>query len=152
VTGPVTIVSEDNIPPLLLDELQRVADDVEDCLGVTELPPIVVRMDCSFATSGRNFAGVITDGVVVMYLCPDFAVQPISLIRGVLYHEMGHILQWIEKQQTGSVDQGDRDYEQDCDYKIEMTCGVHIYYDEDMVQRVGKKERHWRSKRPKGLE
>lgn len=152
MNGPVTIVSEHNVPPLLLDELQAIANDVEDCLGVVRMPPIVVRMDCSFATSGRNFAGVITDDIVIMYLCPDFADQPISRIRGVLYHEMGHILQWLEKKMTGRVDQGGRDYEQDCDYKIESTCGVKIYYDEDRVQRVGRRKPHWLKKRPRGLE
>lgn len=152
MSGSVTIVSAQSVPTLLLDELQRIADDVEDCLGVVQLPPIVVRMDCSFASSERNFAGVITDEVVIMYLCPDFANQPISRIRGVLYHEIGHILQWMEKRQNGVLDQGGLDFEQDCDFKVETTCGVHIYYDEDMVQRVGKKKRHWLTRRPKGVE
>jgi len=152
VTAPVTIVSGTQVPPLLLDELQAIANDVEDCLGVIRMPPIVIRMSCSFAKSPRNFAGVITGRVTIMYLCPDLADQPLSRIRGILYHEMGHILQWIEEQQTGRVDQGDRDFEQDCDHKIEMTCGVKIYYDQDMVQRVGKKKSDWLIKRPKGLE
>ena len=151
MSGPVTIVSEYSIPPLLRDELQRIANDVEDCLGVVKMPPIVVRMDCSFALSERNFAGVITDDIVVMYLCPDLVDQPISRIRGIFYHEMGHILQFLEEKMTGMVDQEDRDYEQDCDYKVESTCGVRIYYDEDHIQRVGEKQKNWLSKRPKGL-
>lgn len=151
MSGPVTIVSENEVPPVLMRELQAIANDVEDCLGVVRMPPIVVRMDCSFALSDRNFAGVITDDIVVMYLCPDLADQPLSRIRGIFYHEMGHILQFLEKKMTGNVNQDGRDYEQDCDHKVEMTCGIRIYYDEDRIQRVGKKEKHWLSRRPKGL-
>lgn len=149
--GSVTIVFDDATPPILRHELQTIADDVEDCLEVVKLPPMVVRMDCSFATSKRNFAGVIADDVVIMHLCPHLAKQPISRIRGILYHEMGHILQFIEKQLKGRNDLGDRDYEQDCDYKVEMTCGIKIYYDTDMVQRLGAKQSEWLTKRPKGL-
>jgi len=151
VSEPVTIVSAYSIPQLLLDELQHIANDVENCLDDDQIPPIVVRMDCSFALSNRNFAGVITDNIVVMYLCSDLAEQPLSRIRGIFYHEMGHVLQFLEERQNGHVDQGDRDYEQDCDYKIESACGVKIYYDEDRIQRVGKKKQNWHSKRPLGL-
>ena len=150
--GSVTIVFDEAAPRLLREELQSIADHVEDSLEVIKLPPIVVRTDCSFATSKRHFAGVITGNVVVMYVCPDLANQPISLIRGVLYHEMGHVLQFIEKQLKGKNEMGDRDYEQDCDYKVEMTCGIKIYYDKSMVQRVGKKKKTWLMKRPRGLE
>jgi hypothetical protein len=149
----VAIVSQDDVPEPLLPELQAIADDVEACLpeGV-HLPPLVVRMDCSFATSGRNFAGVVADDVTLMYLCPDLAEQPLSRIRGIFWHEMGHLLQWLEQQLHGHVEQRDRDYEQDCDHKIEALCGVTIYYDRDLVQRVGTPQRSWRRKRPKGLE
>lgn len=150
--GSVTVVFDEKTPPLLRRELQTIANEVEYCLGVVKIPPIVVRMDCDFATSKRHFAGVITDNVVVMHLCPDLADQPISRIRGIIYHEMGHILQFIESQLKGKVEQGNRDYEQDCDYKVEMVCGIKLYYDRDMVQRFGKKQDDWKSKRPKGLE
>lgn len=150
--GSVTIVFDETTPSFLRHELQAIADEVEDCLEVIKIPPIVVRMDCDFATSKRHFAGVITGNVVVMYICPDLVEQPISRIRGILYHEMGHILQFIEKQLKGKNEQGPRDYEQDCDYKVEMTCGIKLYYDGDMIQRFGKKQDSWIPKRPKGLE
>lgn len=148
----VAIISSTDVPTPLLPELQAIADHVADCLpdGV-HLPPIIVRMDCSFATSDRNFAGVIADDVTLMYLCPDLAEQPLSRIRGIFYHELGHLLQWLEKTLNGRVEQRDRDYEQDCDHKLETLCGVRIYYDEDMVQRVGKVRPGWSRKRPKGL-
>ena len=151
MSGSVTIVFDETTPPILRNELQTIADDVEDCLEVVKIPPIVVRMDCDFATSERHFAGVITDNVVIMYLCPDLATQPISRIRGILYHEMGHILQFIESQLKGKVEQEDRDYEQDCDYKVCITCGINIYYDQDMIQRVGEWDKQWLLSRPKGL-
>jgi hypothetical protein len=151
MSGSVTIVFDEDTPPLLRHELQSIANEVEDCLEVIKLPPIVVRMDCSFATSKRNFAGVITDNVVVMHLCPDLASQPISRIRGIFYHEMGHVLQFIEKQLRGTNLQDGRDYEQDCDYKVEIVCGIKIFYDSKMIQRVGKKQKGWIEKRPRGL-
>jgi len=153
VTDAVPIVSSDAVPAPLLGELQAIADEVESCLPEeVHLPAIVVRMDCSFASSGRNFAGVIADDVTIMYLCPDLADQPLSRIRGIFYHEMGHLLQWLEKQLTGRVEQHGRDYEQDCDHKLEALCGVTIYYDGDLVQRVGTPSPSWTRKRPKGLE
>lgn len=152
MSGSVTIVFDEATPQNLRHELQAIADEVETCLEVVKIPPIVVRMDCGFATSKRHFAGVITGDIIVMHLCPDLAEQPVTRIRGILYHEMGHILQFIEKQLRGRNEQGDRDYEQDCDYKVEMVCGIKIYYDQDKVQRVGKKESSWLAKRPKGLE
>lgn len=150
--GSVTIVFDPSTPSILRSELQSIADEVQDCIEVVKIPPIVVRMSCEFASSKRNFAGVIADNVVIMHLCPDLADQPISRIRGIFYHEMGHVLQFIEKQLKGKNELGDRDYEQDCDYKVEMTCGIKIYYDTDMVQRVGAKQKSWLTKRPKGLE
>lgn len=150
--GSVTIVFDPSTPSILRSELQSIADEVQDCIEVVKLPPIVVRMNCEFSRSKRNFAGVIADNVVIMHLCPDLVAQPVSRIRGIFYHEMGHVLQFIEKQLKGKNEMRDRDYEQDCDYKVEMTCGIKIYYDTDMIQRVGTKQESWLTKRPRGLE
>ena len=134
------------IPANLRKELQQIANKVEDGLGFP-LPPIVVRMDCSFAIKPRHFAA--QEGVSTIYLCPDLADQPITRIRGILYHELGHIIQKLEKLINGRTELDNRDYEQDCDYKIEAITGVKIYYDDDLLQRAGPGARG--KKRPKGL-
>jgi len=133
------------VPKNLLNELDEIGRKVEASLDFL-LPPIIIRMDCSFARKPRHFAA---QERTTIYLCPDLADQPITRIRGILYHEFGHILQRIEKAITGTVELGDRDYEQDCDYKIEEATGVRIYYDDELLQRAGPGARG--KPRPRGL-
>ena len=134
------------IPKNIRKELFRIAKEVEAGLDFP-LPPIIIRMDCSFAIKSRHFAA--QEGTSTIYLCPDLADQPITRIRGILYHEFGHIIQKLEKLLSGCTELDDRDYEQDCDYKIEMATGVRIYYDDELLQRAGPGARG--KKRPKGL-
>lgn len=136
------------VPLNLLKELQQIAKKVEAGLDFP-LPPIVIRMDCSFAEKPRHFAAQEGIAPPTIYLCPDLADQPITRIRGILYHEFGHIIQGLEKMFKGRVDTENRDYEQDCDWKIEEVTGVKIYYDDDLLQRAGPGARG--KKRPKGL-
>ena len=136
----------DLIPRNLFHEMSRIANEVEAGLEFP-LPPIVVRMDCSFAEKPRHFAA--QEGNSTIYLCPDLADQPITRIRGILYHEFGHVIQRMEKLFNGHVELGDRDYEQDCDWKLEQVTGVRIYYDDDLLQRAGPGARG--KKRPRGL-
>lgn len=134
------------IPINLLQEIQKIARRVETGLDFP-LPPIIIRMDCSFAEKPRHFAA--HEGVSTIYLCPDLADQPITRIRGILYHEFGHIIQGLERLVNGRVELDDRDYEQDCDWKIEQATGIKIYYDNNLLQRAGPGARG--KKRPRGL-
>ena len=136
------------VPKNLLNELQQIGRRVEAGLDFP-LPPIIIRMDCSFANKPRHFAAHEGAAASTIYLCPDLADQPISRIRGILYHEFGHIIQALEKLFTGRVELDDRDYEQDCDHKIEEVAGVRIYYDDELLQRAGPGARG--KPRPKGL-
>jgi len=136
------------VPKNLIKEMEKIGKEVEQGLDFP-LPPIVIKMDCSFAKKPRHFAA--QQGLVpcTVHLCPDLAEQPITRIRGILYHEFGHIVQNLEDMIKGRVDTEDRDYEQDCDYKIEAVTGVRIYYDDDLLQRAGPGARG--KPRPKGL-
>lgn len=136
------------VPINLIQELEKIAQRVEKGLDFP-LPPIVLSMDCSFAEKPRHFAAQEGISPPTIYLCPDLADQPITRIRGILYHEFGHIIQKLEKLFNGKVELDDRDYEQDCDYKIEAVTGIRIYYDDDLLQRAGQGAHG--KKRPKGL-
>jgi hypothetical protein len=139
----------DKVPPILGRELRVISEEVQEGLGLP-LPPISIRMTCFFATKPRHFAAQEGFRPAIIYLCPDLADEPITRIRGILYHEFGHLLQNYEKAITGVVDQGGRDYEQDCDHKVEAVTGIRIYYDSERLQRAGPGARG-RRPRPRGL-
>jgi hypothetical protein len=138
------------IPSRISREIQAVAEDVQSHLEQLRLPPIRVQIGCFFRTSPRNFAAVATGYPTELYICEDLNEQPMARIRGILYHEMGHILQWIEKYLTGRNDLHGRDFEQDCDHKIESVCGVKILYDAELIQQSGPGAFGFRP-RPRGL-
>jgi hypothetical protein len=96
------------------------------------LPEIIVKIDCSHALSPRNFAAIQAGDPTIIYLCEDLADQPTHRIKGILWHEMGHILQWLKKTKPPE----NLDYEQQADFLVESVCGVKIYYDEDLIQTV----------------
>jgi|GEM_PF-3288029 hypothetical protein len=125
------------LPSKIAREIRAVAEDTQAHLEELRLPPIEVIADCSFRLSPRNFAGVIVGYPTELYICPDLAEQPLARIRGILYHEMGHILQWMEKFLTGRNELNGRDFEQDCDHKVESICGVKILYDAKLIQQSG---------------
>jgi hypothetical protein len=132
------------VPSVLREELRKIASRVRLKLYDLEerLPRIDVMSDCSHARSGRNFAAVdlhSRPGLATMYLCDDLAKQPITRIRGILWHEMGHIVCKVlgpptEWEQPGGFG---ADEEQLTDLAVEGLCGVTIYYDDDLVQRAG---------------
>ena len=138
------------VPDKLAKELRAVADDVQDCLQVLELPNIIINIRCDFREKPRHFAAVETGNPTILYLCPDLEDEPITSIRGIFYHEMGHILQWVEKSITGSVEKHGRDYEQDADHKVEGICGIKLYYNDMFVQQAGPGASGIRP-RPRGL-
>lgn len=147
---PILTPHPELIPKRISRELRSIVDDTQKCFGEYPLPPIIVRIDCFFRINPRNFAGVLVGDPTDMFLCEDLANQPLTRIRGILYHEMGHILQWIEKELTGRNKLDGRDFEQDCDHKIEAICGIKIFYDDDLVQMVGPRAKGMRP-RPRGL-
>jgi hypothetical protein len=144
------------VPAVLQTELEKIAERVrlQLCDIEARLPHIVVMSDCSHARTRRNFAAVDLGrpGGVTMYLCDDLAQQPITRIRGILWHEMGHIIckvvgpptDWEQPAGFGA------DEEQLADLAVEGLCGVTIYYDDDLVQRAGPGARG-DFPRPKGL-
>jgi len=138
------------IPEKLYQELRAVVDDAQACLGTPDMPTIILTLDCSFRKSPRNFAAVRAGDPTEFYICPDLAEQPVTRIRGIFYHEMGHIFQQIEHSITGRNELHGRDYEQDADHKAEGICGVKILYDGDLVQRAGRGAFGFRP-RPRGL-
>jgi hypothetical protein len=144
------------VPAVLRDELRKIASRVRLKLYDIEarLPRIVVMADCSHARSDRNFAAVQLGrpGLVTMYLCRDLAEQPITRIRGILWHEMGHIICQVAGPPTDWEQPGGfgADEEQLADLAVEGLCGVTIYYDDDLVQRAGPGARG-DFPRPKGL-
>lgn len=140
----------EKIQPKVLKEIKTIAEDVQGCLERLRLPPIVVRTGCFFRTSPRNYAAVEVGYPTDLYVCEDIDEQPMVRIRGILYHEMGHILQWMEKFLTGKNEFSGRDYEQDCDHKIESICGIKIFYDADLIQQAGPGAFGFRP-RPRGL-
>jgi hypothetical protein len=142
-------------PPVLRKELRAIIGKV-GALGI-RLPPIVVRTDCSHARTARNYAAIMADTrPVELYLCEDLAEQPITRVRGILWHEVGHVLDelniWSPTWDcTAAVAswQGS-DSEQRADFLVAHCCGVCIYYDDDLVQRAGPGARGtW--PRPRGL-
>jgi hypothetical protein len=139
--SPVRAVHPELIPPRLAKEIRAVVDNVRACLQSDLFPPIQVVIQCDYRESPRHFAALDTEfnfgDPAIMYLCPDLNDQPLPRIRGILYHEMGHVLQRIEKLLTGHNERHGRDTEQDADHKIEGVCGVKIYYDAQMVQQAG---------------
>ena len=139
-------------PPLkkICDLLEQIHGEVEEAIPF-EIPDILVFVDCSFKTSPRNFAGVQVGDPTMMYLCWDLGKQKTDRIRAILYHEFGHILDWIERTYRfdfiHSRDKKKLDSEQLADALAHAVCGVRINYDQDLVQTL--KPGIW--PRPKGL-
>jgi hypothetical protein len=133
-----------NPPPKLERITKQIVTQVQQELTI-ELPAIIAQIDCSHAKTSRNFAAIVTGDPSYLYMCEDLADQPTHRIKGILYHEMGHILQCmlqIDKHKN-------LDSEQTADFLIEATCGVKILYDRDLIQTIDSKIGV--SKRPKGL-
>jgi len=120
----------------------------------SRFPKTTVMSSCTHARSDRNFAAVQLRPLYghVVYLCDDLAEQPITRIRGVLWHEAGHIIcdvlglpeSWEPPAGVGLDD------EQQTDLAVFAVCGVRIYYDDDLVQRAGPGARGY-TQRPGGL-
>jgi hypothetical protein len=147
---PVRAVHPELIPTRLAREIRAAVDDVRANLQSDLFPPILVQIYCDYREKPRHFAAVEAGDPTVLFLCPDLNDEPLPRIRGILYHEMGHVLQWLERQVTGRNERHGRDFEQDADHKIEGTCRVRIYYDEELVQCAGPGAYgYW--PRPKGL-
>jgi hypothetical protein len=140
----------ESISQKLYKELRTIVDDAQRCLGEYELPTIVLTQDCFFRISPRNFAAVRAGRPTYFYICPDLATQPISRIRGIFYHEMGHLFQMIEHEVTGRNHLNGLDYEQDADQKVEDICDIRILYDDELIQRVGRGAKGF-GPRPRGL-
>ena len=128
-----------SLPTSLRKEIERIVRQVESALTV-ELPPLIVQIDCSHATSPRNFAAILARNPTYLYLCEDFALQPVTRVRGILFHQLGHVLQWAQKLYDFSIvpkPPRQLDSEQQADWLIENMCGVTIFYDDELVQRAG---------------
>lgn len=144
------------VPSVLQKEVKQIASRVRLrlCAVNARFPHTVVMSDCSHARTRRNFAAVDLGrpGAVMMYLCDDLAEQPITRIRGILWHEMGHIICKVVGPPTDWEHPGGFgfDEEQLADLAVEGLCEVTIYYDDDLVQRAGPGARG-DSPRPKGL-
>jgi hypothetical protein len=106
---------------------------------------VVLVVDPTVRTEPRHYAAVTMGGnPTLLYVHPDLYDAPVSLIRGVLAHECGHIL---DAQLTpASVrrlchDNGvaySSSEERRADALAEIALGWHIYYSrEDLVQRAG---------------
>lgn len=156
------LFSGGKVPAVLADELDEIVDRAEHALqawvGVWSrqqlLPDIEVRIDCSHALSDRNFAAVEVGDPAKLYLCEDLALQPVTRIRGILWHEVGHILDWLDLHgglplAASSYTRG-MDEEQRADRLVDLVCKMRIYYDSDLVQRAGPGARGT-SPRPSGL-
>lgn len=145
------MVVDEAVPGKLADEAQAIFTEAEERSGAI-MPSVLVYSDCSHAMSPRNFAGIIVGKPAKLHLCDDLAEQPLTRIRGILWHEAGHLLDWMAGRRWRRYkDNSGLDSEQRTDHAVEVFCGERIYYDEDMVQRVGRKQRGWISPRPEGL-
>lgn len=147
---PVGAVHPELIPLKLMKEIRGAVDDVRANTQSDLFPYILVQIYCDYRETPRHFAAVVVDDPTILFLCPDLDDEPLSRIRGILYHEMGHILQWMERKVTGRNERHGRDEEQDADHKVEGVCGIKIYYDEDLVQCAGPGA-HGYWPRPRGL-
>jgi len=136
-------------------QLKRIIAQAERHPGVI-IPDIVLQTDCSFRLSPRNFAAVMVGrprgSTAVIGVCENFSDQPLTRIRGILWHEIGHILddihgkrKWRKRTKIRGADD-----EQWADLAVAIMCKTRIYYDNDLVQRAGPGARgYW--PRPKGL-
>jgi len=152
MTAQVQILTPhpEQIPRTISRELRAIVEHAQNSFPEYPLPTIVVRVGCFFRTSPRNFAAVAAGDPSELHICEDLEEQPLARIRGILYHEMGHIFQWIERDLTGHNRLRGRDYEQDCDHKIEKLCGIKILYDAELIQQTGPGAFGFRP-RPRGL-
>ena len=149
---PVGAVHPELIPTRLAREIRAAVDDVRTNLQAQRdlFPRIIVQIYCDYREQPRHFAAVVVGEPTILFLCPDLNDEPLPRIRGILYHEMGHVLQWLERKVTGRNERHGRDSEQDADHKVEGICGVRIVYDNDLVQCAGPgAEGYW--PRPRGL-
>jgi hypothetical protein len=159
------IYCDAGVHPIVMRELERIFDRAAAAFdAITEdMPDVVVTTSCAHAVSKRNFAAVspLSDPVQ-LYLCADLTHQPITRIRGILWHEAGHVIlertRRAFRQLLGVFPLEDDpkhplyglDEEQKTDAIVQLTCGVKIYYDDDLVQRAGPGARGIRP-RPAGL-
>jgi hypothetical protein len=152
IDGRNALVVDDAVPREFLPYLFQTFGKGEERCGFP-LPTVNVFSDCSHAMSDRNFAGIVVGRPSELFLCDDLLDQPVSRIRGVLWHELGHVIDkfapgpWRKYSGCKGLDE-----EQWTDAAVETFCGVKIYYDEDLVQRVGPGHSHsWTRPRPRGL-
>lgn len=155
------IIVDDAVPgellPYLFDTFgqaeKRCAEHLRDEM-TEQLPTVFVYSGCWHAKSARNFAGIRVGRPSTLYLCDDLAEQQPTRIRGILWHEVGHVLLHVFGPPTDWEVPGGfgMDEEQMTDYTAELLCGIKIFYDEDLVQRVGPGySKNWTHPRPKGL-
>ena len=148
-----------DVPPLIKstldDAVQRASLAVIE--NDEQFPKIFVMIQCPTDFEARNYAGVICGyPVTQMFICDALGEQPQVTIRGILFHEMGHILKdvcglepskkWLEDVYGVKYP----DTEQLTDATAEFFLDVEILYNEDMVQQVGEGAKGTRP-RPKGL-
>ena len=100
------------------------------------------HIDCSHAVSERNFAAVAVSSHPFrgfdMYFCEDLEDQPITRIRGIVWHEFGHVVfDSAHHVWSGDTRIKNLDEEQVTDFVIFDAFGVRIYYDNEYVQRAG---------------
>ena len=147
---PVGAVHPELIPQKLMKEIRGAVDDVRANTQSDLFPYILVQIYCDYRETPRHFAAVVADDPTdpVPVSRPGRRAAP--TYPGILYHEMGHILQWMERKVTGRNERHGRDEEQDADHKVEGVCGIKIYYDEDLVQCAGPGA-HGYWPRPRGL-
>jgi hypothetical protein len=146
------IVVDDAVPRELLPYLFDTFGQAEKRCRF-QLPTVVVYSGCWHAKSARNFAGIRVGSPTELHLCADLAEQPPTRIRGILWHEVGHVIdEFAPKGWRRRTHIRGPDSEQWADIAVETYCRVKIFYDEDLVQRVGPGySRSWTHPRPKGL-
>lgn len=105
-----------------------------------ELPPIDLQWSDAVGSKPRHFADA-GNGLVRVH--PKLEQQDITVIRGVLAHEVGHIC-------DPYLEVNEFDSERRADKIAEMVTGWRIYYGVDTVQRAGPGARGV-SPRPRGL-
>lgn len=118
-----------------------------------DLPEIKIVVDPSVRTKPRHYAAVTMGrSPVLLAVHPDLEDQPISRLRGVLAHEMGHVADDHDGFASLGVSRAavKHDPERAADALAEAITGWKIYYDEELVQRAGPGARGQRP-RPPGL-
>lgn len=106
-------------------EFQRMIDHIYEEHGLDVTVNLVFDYTGSYPKP-RDFAK--TTGTTI-YISPKILGCDVDRVRGLLYHELGHVL---------LMQQGDYDHSEEyADYVAELCFQTPIFYDDEDVQTVG---------------